>query len=317
MQTKENSAQIKPAGAKKTISLCVMVVFVMFFLFSPVKNAEAAFWPGVDPPIQRMLDTIYETIKGMIMGIAKKQAVMSLNSQMSSIIGGSATGSAMFITDWEDYLIGQPEDITQNYMNDYLSQMTSGRGSTSGYESEGFSGNYMAGLTQNASKNIINRQDPEMTYEGDPADMFESGNFKNMSNYLSGINNPWAFNSWIEYKNQQELEKNQRVAETKARSYSGFIGTGEQSGQGNITNPGSLTLQDTASVHDLGNKVIAGAQSIPEVIVSVVSQLITRSVSQGFSSVQRNIQREVDYTQDQTSSDINSAIEKYGPGARF
>ena len=273
-------------------------------------TVRAAWMPGVDPAIQRVLDTIYEMIQGMIMGTLKQQAAQMLNQQMNSLIGGGQGGQAMFITNWQDYLVAQPTNRTINYMNDYISQMTMGRGSMTGYSAEGFFGNYVSSL-QNSAMGVLDQSVPKVTFEMNPSQMFDAGNFKGLNQYLSGINNPWGFNQMVTAEYQRKLEENRLIAESKAKANLGFIG--QEDAQGNTLYPGSLAMQNMANVQDLGNKIIAGAENIPEVITAVVSQMITRAMQQGFTQVQMKVNSEVN----QSSQKMQQSIQSSGPKGRF
>lgn len=316
MKLKKNKVLIR---WKKRI-LTGLLIFIFSFSSFSTPRADAFWGEFVQVQYDKAIDQITKIINGIKMGMAKQQAVTTLSGQISSLIGGGGGGSARFITNWKDYLVSQPENIAQNYMNDYLSQVTRGRGSISGYISEGFSGsgNYSAQLSQ-IGKNVINQNKniPQITYEGDPAQMFDSGNFKNFGLYLSGVNSPWAFQAHMESTYQQELEDFKRQAEIKAIANQGFIGTGEKDGQGSITYPGSLIKETVASVQDLPNKIIAGAQNIPEIITAAVSQMISQAFQQGFSQVQRNVQQTENNVQNSVNSEIDSAMNQSGPGAMF
>ncbi len=295
-----------------------VVLTALLFTSYPTKT-QAALWPVMDPMITRMLDTVYDTIQGIIRGAAKQAAVKMLNSQLGNLVSGGGSGTAAFITDWTDYLITQPENNTQVYMNSYLAQMTSGRGSSAGYSSEGFygGGNYATNLVQMEKTKIAQRSTtPTMTYEGDPSKMLDGGNFKSMSLYLSGINNPVAFDIATRNAYQQKLDDEKAVGQTRAIAYQGFKGTSSSSNPNAITYPGILTKEVVANVENMGNNVITSANSIPEIITSVVSQMIMKEINQGFSGVEKSLQKEAS-SQNRLDSGMNSAINTSGPGVLY
>ncbi|MFA7319287.1 MAG: hypothetical protein WC022_01685 [Parcubacteria group bacterium] len=313
--------QHKNKLAKNISTIFTIALFSLMFFSCPAKT-QAAFWPGVDPPIQRMLDTIYQTIQGIIMGAAKQAAVKMLNSQIDSLVSGNGSGGdgAAFITDWRDYLVIQPQNSTDTYMNSYLTKMTGGRGSSSGYSSEGFSGagNYASSIVQMEKNNMTQRgKIPQMTYQSDPSKMFNSGNFKNLELYLSGVNNPWAADIAFQNAYQRKLDEQTLMQQTRAIAYQGFKGTSSGTGDDEtVTYPGSLTKDSVANVENIGNNVIASAQSIPEVISSVVSQMITKAIQKGFDGIQKSVQNE-DSSQNKLDSGTNDSIANNGPGVLF
>ena len=296
------------------------LVLIAFLGFSYPAKTQAALWPAIDPIMSRMLDTVYDTVQGMILGSLKQSAVKILNSQVDSLVSGRGTGNAAFITNWQDYMVTQPQNNTKTYMNSYLTQMTAGKGSSTGYSSEGFSGsgNYAAALTQMAKNNITQMTAvPQMTYQSDPSTMFASGNFKNLELYLSGINNPWSFGAAADSAYQQQLATQQSIQQTQAIAYQGFKPTVSGTGANQIvTRPGILTKETVANVENLPNNVIANAKSVPEVISSVVSQMITKAIQQGFSGMQKSVQTQTS-TQSKLTSGINSAVQTSGPAAQF
>jgi hypothetical protein len=291
----------------------LLTLFISFSLvFSPVLPQKAdAFWGEfVQEIFHFSLREVMDLIRGLIMGVLKQSAVSMINSRVNSLVGG---GDVAFIYNWEDYLIREPQRQTAIYMNDYLSQMTRGRGTRSGYVSEGFGGsNYMTSLSEMIKAGDEARNNiPKPTYEEDPSRMFESGDFKNMNNYLSGVNNPWAFE--IAYRNEERevLENERALQRAKSDAYDGFTGT-PGGAPHTIVNPGILAKENVANTQKIPFDIIASAQSIPEVITSVVSQVITSSIQKGFSGVQKKIQKSVD-----SVNRYNSEIDKLGPGARF
>lgn len=302
------------------------ILLLLAIIFSPFQAYKANAWDAIPAQIfKNLLENIQYEIRGMILGMLKKEAVSNLNNQINSLVGGGSNGSPAFITNWQDYLFDAPANQTRAYMNDYLSRMTSGRGTYSGYTPEGFSGasanNYLAELKQNGINSIENNDSldniPKTTYEGNPDQMFASGNFRNMSLYLSGTNNPWAFDIATQNAYQTKLDQAKEIQKNKSLAYQGFKGTGEKGSDSTITNPGSLTKEYVANVQNLGNNIIANASHPGEVISAVVSQMITQSIQQGFSAVQKKAMQQTYNVQNKITDEMNKAIENSGPGARF
>jgi hypothetical protein len=138
--------------------------------------------------------------------------------------------------------------------------------------------------------------------------MFASGSLKNFELYLSGINNPWAFNIEFQNKQKQVFEETKQVAQAKSIANQGFPGTS--------ASPGILAKEMMANVQNMPNAVLANATSLSEVITSLVSQMISRSITQGFSSVQRSVSRATSSV-NRVNTSINNTVNTYGPGARF
>jgi len=144
--------------------------------------------------------------------------------------------------------------------------------------------------------------------------MFVQGNFKNMSLYLSGINNPFAFNLNAEQEFQKTLSQEVEKAKTMATAGAGFIGN---VANGKVLTPGSIVKESVANAQDLGNKIIAGSTKLPEVLTAVVSQIITQSIQQGIGNIQANINKEINGVQVRAQAETNTQVEQVGPAALY
>jgi hypothetical protein len=296
-----------PQG-KKNISLSgykrfILVVFVCAFIISsPLTTPRAqALWPDIPGfTYKQMLEDIRDRIKGITLGMLKQQAITTINKQVDSMLAGKGKSgkNAQFITDWEAYLHKTPKNNTKLYMNDYLSKITSGKGSISGYKSEGFgsiigsggNGSYAKQLVAAAKTTTVDQKTPKLSYEGDPSKMFSGGNFKNLNLYLSGINNPWSFDINAQAEYAKKLAEEKKTAATKAVAYQGGKAVGEgKNGKGKVTLPGSVVVQTKANTMDLGNKVIASAQHPEEVITALVSKIMTAALKQGVGMLQSQL----------------------------
>ncbi|MFA6159897.1 MAG: hypothetical protein WC678_02285 [Parcubacteria group bacterium] len=295
----------------------IMTVFsLMFFCFIGTPKSQAAWIPGLDPAITEGLMMIDEMIDGLMVGTLKQQAVMMLSIQVDSLAGRGSGGQATFIVNWQNFLIDEPQNETNLYMNDYISQMTRGRNSSSLYSTEGFSGpaNYGAQLGQVASV-LGGAKQQRLTYEGDPSQMLQSGNFKNMELYLSGVNNPWGFNIAVQSEQQRVLENRRTLAMARSQAGGGYLGV-PGSSPGTESMPGSTVGAMMNSKQTMPDRILEAASSIPEVATALVTQMISRSVMQGFVSVRSKTAKATAGVTKYTSA-TNQAMNTYGPAARF
>jgi hypothetical protein len=306
----------------KLQKILLIVFLLVIFIFSGTPKVEATVWPGVDPAIQMGLDEIGKLVDGLMLGAMKQAAITGLNLQMDIMAGTSSGGKPAFIVNWESYLVNEPQNRTSVYMNDYISRMANGRNTYSGYSTEGFTGpvNYAANLAQSASGGLNqflnpNQNTQKVSYEGDPSQMFDGGNFKNMESYLSGVNNPWGFNIAIQSTAQKKLSVEISVAQAQAIANQGFTGIpGPLSGTSIL--PGILMKERMAAGQRAPQDAITGAKSFEEISSSFVTGMISQSVTFGFSSVQGSIAKSAS-SSNKYSSGINSMINSQGPGARF
>jgi len=301
--------------------MIAVILFSLSFNFSPLTVPQAHAWETyITTPLGVMLTNMISIVKGVMLGSLKQAAAKALNKEISIMVGGSSSGNAMFIVDWKGYLIDEPQKQTQLYLNARIDDAISGRGSISQYipaGSEGFglSGtNYNNQLKVGAANSIVNPKDPKVTYVGDPSQMFAQGNFRNLSLYLSGINNPWAFNLHFQEIKDEKNQELQKVASAKAIAGQGFPGT---ESKGKTITPGILVKEKMAGTQNIGNNIIASATNIPEIITAIVSQMAIQSIKQGIGNVQANINKDTVAAQNQAANQQNSAVQQLGPGAQY
>lgn len=294
----------------------LLLVFVFFnFLFFSVPQANAWDLTPITIPMGVMMTEMLRVTNGVILGAAKKAALTALEQEISYAITGSSANGVKFIADWRAYMVDEPQKKSNIYINDYISQALVGRGSRSGYEGVGdgpvFTVNYHGQLAE-GGRNAIGEHEPRVTYKGDPSRMFASGNFRNFNNYLSGINNPWAFNMHVQDKYQTNLKNEKDIAMTMAISYQGFTGTIDTS-SGIITAPGILAKDLLAKVKTLPMDIMAAAQNIPEILTSIATQIITQSITQGIGSIQASVHSEISNVRSKMGSNTREAIKIIGP----
>jgi hypothetical protein len=311
------------------------IIFIALFIFSfslaPIHTADA--WLSIPAElIGQATFWLMRNIEGIVTGIIKNAGARAINQMMSNVVGGGSSGQAMFITNWDDYLMRQPEQRAQSYMNDYLTQMTQGRGSVSGYiPSPAFEGvgagafnagmsafgNYSSRLASMARDQLVagtRSALPQPTFSGNPANMFDQLNFKQFGVFTSGVNNPWAFTAAVENQKMESLEEERDIAAAKAVANAGFIGK-EINGQ--TVAPGSLVKDKMAATEDIGNKILASADSLAAVMSAVVTQLVTKSIEQGIGNVQAKVQKEVFTVTNSASQQLNQQINTVGPKALY
>jgi hypothetical protein len=280
----------------RKIILCFMMILLVFS--SCQKKAQAVAWPDIiGNAFGSALDEMFKQISGMIMGAAKQAAVQAVESQVSSIISGgkSGSGGAMFITNPKQFLNIDPQKQTKLFMNDFFSMTTRGTNSAANYASTQASGsisNYSNYLVQQA-KQSINGNPPQTNlqeYTNDPTDLFGQGNWQAFSAYISNpANNQFGYTLMAQDAYMGELENQQQEAMAKFIAYQGFKGTEQD---GNIVTPGSTVKDIYSQVQDIGNKALANANTMPEIITALITRLVTKTITQGIGDIQSNLDKE-------------------------
>lgn len=306
---------------KRKIILSIITLAVLVII--PFHRARADVWGAnaMAAILKHTMERIDAEIHGAIMGALKIAAAESINSTVSSLISGGGTSGAMFITDWDDWLYNQPAEQTKLYMNDFLTLTTAGKGSSSNYiatgQGEGVTGSALAQHIQsykNSMENNIPQYDLDSTCEDlstVPSSEFwrcwSASHSNDMNNYFG------RELVWDSASISKQTREEQKAAYT-AMSYKGFK---PQTSGSSVITPGSTIADMYSNTQDLGNKIIASAQSIPEVITAVVTRIATNAIRQGIGNAQRNVQREINNVTSGVRRDVNEAVQQSGPGQTF
>jgi len=310
--------KIKIRKNKLFKKIYLILVFSLFLNLSPATVQNAYAWDAVKGAIfHRAIDTVYDVVKGIIMGALKQAAATAINQAMESIMGGGGpNGGALFIQDYNNYLVVQPRQGANTYINDYISQTTKGRGSASNYISasggkEGFGGSYQNQLAQLGKSATSEKKTPSVTYQGEPSQMFSDGTFKNMLSFWSGINNPVAYQNHIEDVYNQKQKELQMINQTKVQA---GLGSPGQEKNGMVVTPGSMAIMNSVNAQDIGNKIIGGATHMPEVITSMVAQIMTKSLQNGIGNAAKSAM-DSGMSQQQMSIGQSTMTDNFGSGA--
>jgi signal transduction histidine kinase len=109
------------------------------------------------------------------------------------------------------------------------------------------------------------------------------------------------------------LSKNQEAKKTQGIAYKGFL---PQKSGSSIVTPGSTIADIQSQVEDLGNKILAAAETPAEVITSLVTKLVTKTIRQGIGQVQQKVQREINSATSNFSKQIKSSSQM-NPGQLY
>ncbi|MCI0531422.1 MAG: hypothetical protein L0Y74_05690, partial [candidate division Zixibacteria bacterium] len=83
--------------------------------------------------LEHALRETTEQIKGAIVAATKTAFLQLMNSQINILIGGANGEGALFITNWENFLVRDPLQRADLYVNDFLTYSTSGKHLTQNY----------------------------------------------------------------------------------------------------------------------------------------------------------------------------------------
>lgn len=326
---------ITPRRKIKTILATITLVFFVFST-TPVANA---YWGEaiMGNLMKRMLDTIVEQIRGMLVSALKQAAAEIINSTVNNMVGSGGSDGAMFITDWQEFLVDSPRKKTALHMNDFFSSMYQGKASSSNYATlgssffgeqkngskkvasldlsqfsgEGAAGNFYSYLEATGRKAISAAKPKVNSYEycSDPFAFSKDGSWNwNCYNNTAGVNFETQLLSADELAAIQKIEK--KKALTQAIAYQGYKGqgTGDM-----VSTPGSYIKDINTQAADVGNKALAAATNISEVVAAMVTKVVTKALKQGIGNAKQQIQKKVNEGVNRAQQEINSQI----PTQRF
>lgn len=306
--------------SNKLAIISILISGILFF----GQQANACAWGEciAAQTYKQTMENIALQINGAIMGALKQAAAEMINNTVNQLVsGGGPGGGPLFVTNWENYLIQEPRKQTDIWMNDFFTTISAGTASTANYKAaggEGVVGSYSGQLVQQARKATTNATTSQYNlnqYVSDPSQMFDAGNWRAFNSYISNpSNNSFGMTLTAQDAYMQKMEEEKRKAEIQAIAYQGFMA---QKNGSQVITPGSTIKDIQSQTEDLGNKIVAGATNVPEVITAVVTKLVTKTIRQGIGNVQTNIQREINNTTYNLRSNVQNQVTNSGPGSIF
>lgn len=278
-----------------------ILVFALILAISSVNfapKAHAIFsWPDIGNAfIETMLENMWIQIRAALVGALKKAAIDTMSETVNNLVSGVSQAGSLFISDWSDYLFTMPKNKSKQYMNDFFTITTRGKGSGS-YSSSKTCGtqNYTKWRTErakgvNVEINLTSLQDNFEEFACSPVEMFGEGSWAAYNAFMSPNNNPIMYSLIAEEmaikKEQEEREK----AQVQAIANQGFI---SQSNNGLVITPGSLIKDLTAAANTMDNDAIANARNVGEVAGIVVGKIASNVIKQGIGNARQQIQNKI------------------------
>lgn len=129
-----------------------MVLFPIIFVFivlNSSQNAQAGVWGEtiVSTIWKQASEEIAKNLRAAITGALKQGVAQIMNTQISMMVGGGNGKGVQFITNWQTFLVADPQKQTNAYMNDFFSMTTRGRNSYGNYRGVAPAGQPIAVLT--------------------------------------------------------------------------------------------------------------------------------------------------------------------------
>jgi multidrug efflux pump subunit AcrA (membrane-fusion protein) len=297
-------------------------LMIIFFLLSPFKVAMAGEWGGAMVANLWLYtqERITYYMDRIVLAALKQAAADTMTSTVDAIVYGRSSGGAMYITNWEDYLYTAPQDEAALYLKDFLNTSVRGTAAVADYaaaETGQMGKSYATQLIDNVYTSIMGSANPQANAPqcDSPSQMFNNGSWRGYMAYTSSANcrpEGSELKARMAYQKQYDLKR--EVAKTQAEAYSGFRATTKN---GQVITPGSIVKDIQSNVEDLGNKMLAAAESAPEVIIDAVVKRMAKSLAMGIGNAASGVQREITNPLASTRRDIENKIRVNGPGTVF
>lgn len=309
---------------RKKVRIIICTCLIISFL--PIQKVQADIWGAAyaSAILKQALERIVAVINGLILGTAKQMAAKMVRKTLGKLILGGNGGDSdgpLYITNWDQYLYTEVANSANIVANDFFTMTTRGTNSAINYAAEtagSATSNYASYITLQAQQ-AINETVPQMdilSYVSEPSQMFEQGNWRGFSAFISNAaNSPHGMSGVLAPSVYQgTLEKERKKAEVQAIAYQGYKAS--KSGSEVLT-PGSTIKDLQSSVQNMGYSIIATAQNIPEVITATVIQTASEIIQQGIGNAKSRVQKEVNNKINSVKKDTNESIQTGGPGATY
>ncbi|MDH4329933.1 MAG: hypothetical protein OEV93_00040 [Candidatus Moranbacteria bacterium] len=273
----------------------VIVFIVVFFCFAPTQKSMA--WYG-ETTANFAAQRIFDEVKEALVSALRTAAIEMINDTVNNLISGATQTSALFITDWEEYLFSSPKARSSMYMNDFFTVTNRGRSSSSGYASgcgkDNFTKWRSAGARQ--STDIVvdwsNLQSDFEEYACSVQNAIEEGGWAAFDALFEPNNFPPAYALIAEDIKSQRQEELEKEAEIQAIAYHGYKATVGSDGKTVLT-PGSLTKDIQADSLAMSGESLANADSVGGVVGATVGKILTSVIKQGVGNAQKNAQQAI------------------------
>jgi hypothetical protein len=320
---------------RKFLIRALFVFLLLFNVLLPTRFVHADIWGAAFAAtlLDQVITTIKVQIEGAILGTLKVAAITMLNSKVGQMVGGKSAGSAMVISDWNEFLYTAPAEKVTLYMNDFFSTVTRGKFSSANYVGVGdtigaVDGNYVNYLvvaSQQAIRpmDVALEQDSAMSFNLDeftdsPEAMFAYGDFRALNAFTENpFNSPYGVVMIAEGVHAKKMEEEKKVAEVKSQS-SGFKAPEVD---GKTVAPAATIESMVADTQNIGNQLIAAAKNPGEflsgVVGALVNKAVTNMVQRGVGKLQANIKREIGKYDTKVTNALNKADKQLGPAAKY
>lgn len=332
---------------KKITAIILLITFSSLILPQPAQAAAAFGWGEgwastiwkqvTEMTVKKIEDEILANLKIMAIRIIQGRLEVLLTGSCGKYcIGGSSSG---FITDWQDYIFGSAQRTAENTLNTFFNGMRSGVGSG------------MERVVNNAQKrmdaDVMNTKADLINYvsEGKATLIFDPTKTNNSWKAFLKKGEPQNDEAMITIKaialDKVSRESREEMQKTQSQS-GGFLPTrgkvttppktkrvvasngkvvtvpegSDYEGEGPVTLPPSLKEALVEEGYNMYTKMVEFANSIPEVVSSMVVQTLTSLINYGIKQVTDPIDKAISDVRNKVGTSINNAQSQIQSGVR-
>lgn len=273
------------------------------------------------------LKTIWEQIKAILFGIAKRVAVGIARDQANRLTSGGMDKKPAFITDYRQFLIGAAIDEGLLYMDDLLSQTMGGKQSYLNYVASGGSiqalGKQYMSLLNSEVKSAFSTDNCKYNldqYTSNPLASIAKGDLRVLNAQVTfPCNNPLGLTNQTRQNVQRNVNARKKQSEVEALVGKGFKCI-EDKNKKCIT-PASVISDLTSSAQELPFQLITGSKEWGELLSSAAGAFVNQALSnlyqKGFEDVSKKINRELGKVDSKLNAARADLHRELGPGAVF
>lgn len=281
---------------RKKCGAFIILAVLLFSAYANPKKADAIYpvsnIPGIPMDIFNVIENTantlltgydwYDTLSDSFLLPALKAVLIEVvNRGITEEYSSGNNGKPYFVTDWQDYLYGQPDKIADDYiLKNFLSnQLSGGKCKDANYQGSPYY-KYLCDQGEAAIRKTGPRTTlPEYT-QNPQENLFAEGNLRALSAYFECGNNPYCTTTETRQAYGQVVQQEREKALSKTDG-----GTlPQENADGSISAPASVYKSAISDALLLGNQTIVNAQNPEELMISIISRMAIEGLQKGFNS---------------------------------
>ena len=299
----------------KKFFITISVLFLVSFLFPEVTMADMWGSNYAATAMKTAQEQIAKQTQDALVAALKVEASQMLVDTVNNLVSGANQAGSLFITDWSNYLFGEPANKTKVAMNDFFTLTT--RGKTTGNYIPACGFNFSEWRTAKARNNYsatLDLSEWQTDFEEFACgyqDMFSNESWEGYVKAMEPKNNPIAYNLFAGEVENDIKKKEEQKALAQAEAYGGFKAKIDETGT--VITPGSFIRDITTAANKINIDMLSNAHSVGEMAGVVVGQVVSKAIKVGIGSVRREAQARINNNICQASQSLRDGLKNLTP----